>query len=231
MSLREKPDQPGTVPEAGRRPPAVTSTELEPEVDTVTPDPAERALLERVRGGDPDACRQLVEDHQRAIRRLAMRMLHCDRDTADDVCQEVFLRAFRGLPTFTGEVRVGIWLHTIATNACITEYRKRRTLKRGSHRTLSIDAPLCGNDDLHIDPASREVDPGDRAGHQEFALRVREAVAHLPDDFRDAVVLRDVQNLSYEEISAILGVPPGTVRSRIHRGRLLLQNLLRGFAE
>jgi len=144
------------------------------------------------------------------------------------MCQDVFLRAFRGLPRFDGAVRFGTWLHTIAMNVCISEYRKRRTLKR-NRRTLSIDAPLQGHDDLHIEPPSHEVDPGVRADHREFAETVRSAIHELPEDFRHAVLLRDMQGLSYEEIGDILGVPPGTVRSRIHRGRLILQDKLRGF--
>ena len=184
--------------------------------------------MDRARKGDDDAFRELVELHHRQIYRLAMRVLNCDRNHAEDVCQEVFLRAFRGLPRFDGGVRFGAWLHTIAMNVCISEYRKRRALKR-DRRTLSIDAPIGGHDDLHIDPLSNEVDPGARADQREFANAVREAVAQLPEEFRHAVLLRDMQNLSYEEIAGILGVPPGTVRSRIHRGRLLLQEMLGGF--
>jgi RNA polymerase sigma-70 factor (ECF subfamily) len=192
------------------------------------PDPRERMVLERAQNGDGDAFRELVEEHHRQIYRLAMRVLNCDRNTAEDLCQEVFLRAYRGLARFDGGVRFGAWLHTIAMNACISEYRKRRALKR-DRPTLSIDAPLAGHEDLHIEPPSREVDPGARADQREFALAVREAVARLPEEFRHAVLLRDMQQLSYEEIADILEVPPGTVRSRIHRGRLLLQQMLEGF--
>lgn len=185
--------------------------------------------MARARSGDHEAFRELVEQHQDRVFRLAMRVLHCDRAYAEDMCQEVFLRAFRGLPRFDGAVRFGTWLHTIALNACITEYRRVRALKR-NHRPLSIDAPIAGSEDLHIDPPSHEVDPADRADQREFAAAVRRMVHELPDEFRDAVLLRDMQDLSYEEIGAILGVPPGTVRSKIHRGRLLLQQKLRGFA-
>ncbi|MBK8975278.1 MAG: sigma-70 family RNA polymerase sigma factor [Planctomycetes bacterium] len=214
----------------------MTTTESALEADAPTADPEERELVSRARGGDGEAFRELVERNQASIFRLAMRVLHCDRTTAEDLCQDVFLRAYRGLARFEGEIRFGVWLHTIAMNACISEYRKSRTLKRGSRRTVSLDAPLVasgghGGEELHRDPPSRELDPGERANQTEFAARVREAVAGLPDDFRDAVVLRDVQNLSYEEIAQVLGLPPGTVRSRIHRGRLLLQDALRGFVE
>ena len=194
------------------------------------PDAAERALVERARAGDADAFRDLVERQQNAVFRLAMRILSCDRSRAEDICQEVFLRVFRGLPRFTCEVSFGAWVHTIALNICRSEIRSVRTLKRGAHRTLSLDAPIGDDDSRHIDPPSHFVDPGDRADQLDFGQQVRRAIAQLPDEFRDAVVLRDVQDLGYDEISAILGVPIGTVRSRIHRGRVQLQRLLEGFA-
>lgn len=197
----------------------------------VGPDPAEQAVVDRAREGCEDAFRELVELHQDRIFRLAMRVLRCDPATAEDLCQEVFLRAYRGLPRFDGAVRFGIWLHKIAMNACISEYRRNRTLKRGSRRTLSIDAPLQNEEELHIEPPSREVDPGARADQREFVDRVRLAVSDLPEEFRHAVLLRDMQGLSYEEIGEVLGVPPGTVRSRIHRGRQMLQEILQEFAE
>jgi RNA polymerase sigma-70 factor (ECF subfamily) len=140
----------------------------------------------------------------------------------------VFLRVHKGLPAFDGQARFTTWLCTIAMNVAISEYRSRRAQKR-ARPTQSIDAPFAGTDDLFLDPRSREVDPAERADQKEFAVRVRQCVSQLPEEFRDAVVLRDLEDLSYEEIAAILRVPPGTVRSRIHRGRALLQQMLRGF--
>lgn len=235
MVLDEKePRQPGTAPSGSRPLRLVLDAKVAAEAElpeSVVPDAEEQHIVDRARNGDEDAFRALVERHQDRIYRLTMRLLRCGPTTAEDVCQEVFLRAFRGLPRFDGAVRFGIWLHKIATNACISEYRRARTQKRGSRRTLSLDAPIAGQDDLHIDPPSREVDPGARADQHEFVERVRLAVAELPDEFRHAVLLRDMQGLSYEEIGEVLGVPPGTVRSRIHRGRLILQDLLREFGE
>ncbi len=196
--------------------------------DDGTPDPAEMMVVSRARDGDREAFRSLVETHHPEVYRVAIRVLRCNRQTAEDMCQEVFLRAFRGLPSFGGEVRFGAWLHTIAMNACITEYRKQRTLKRG-RPTFSLDAPVAGTDDLHVSPPSRELDPGERVHQAEFSRAVRIAVSTLPEEFRDAVLLRDLQGLSYEEIGQLLAVPAGTVRSRIHRGRLILQDKLKEF--
>ena len=89
---------------------------------------------------------------------------------------------------------------------------------------------MAGSDDLYIEPEGREVEPGERADQQDFLARVRECVRELPEEYRDAVVMRDMESLSYDEISDVLGVPAGTVRSRIHRGRLLLQQKLKEFA-
>jgi len=184
--------------------------------------------MRRAQQGDLDAFRELVETFQNRILRLMIRVLHCDRGTAEDLSQEVFLRVHKGLPTFDGMARFSTWLHTIAMNVAISEYRKRRALKRAVP-TWSLDAPFAGSDDARPDPEGREVDPGERAHQGEFLARVREAVKELPEDFRDAVVLRDMQQLSYEEIAEVLQVPAGTVRSRIHRGRVMLQQKLRDF--
>ena len=113
-------------------------------------------------------------------------------------------------------------------NLCISEYRKRHAMKR-DRLTLSIDAPIAGYDDLSIVPESREHDPADRMHHKDIAQAVRDAIPKLPEEFRDCVLLRDMQGLSYEEICEVLSLAPGTVRSRIHRGRLILQRLLKEY--
>lgn len=191
-------------------------------------DPAREPML-RAQRGDDAGFRQLVEMFQDRVMRTMVNVLRCDRAMAEDLSQEVFLRVHKGLPTFDGQVRFQTWMHTIAMNVAISEYRRRRTQKR-NRPTLSIDAPLPGTDDLYATPAGREVDPGERAGQHEFLARVRECVRELPDEFRAPVVMRDMEQLSYEEIGEVLGIPPGTVRSRIHRGRLLLQQMLKEFS-
>ncbi len=197
--------------------------------DTGEVDPAREPML-RAQKGDLDAFRTLLEMFQDRVMRVMTSVLHCDRAMAEDFCQEVFLRVHKGLPTFDGQVRFVTWLHTIAMNVAITEYRRRRAQKR-DRRTLSIDAPIQGTDDLYITPPGREQDPGELAHQHEFLARVRQCVHNLPDEFREAVVLRDMESLSYEEIATVLDLPIGTVRSRIHRGRLQLQWMLREFVQ
>lgn len=191
------------------------------------PDPV-GPVMRRAQQGDLEAFRELVETFQDRILRMMIRVLRCDRGIAEDLTQEVFLRVHKGLPSFDGQAWFSTWLRTIAMNVAISEYRKRRALKRRTP-TWSLDAPMPGTDRSSPDPAGHEVDPGERAHQFEFAAKVREAVRELPEDFRHAVVLRDMEQMSYEEIGEALGIPAGTVRSRIHRGRVMLQQKLQGF--
>lgn len=219
----------GTSPPGPRSATAVTDAADPAPPESVLPDPAERELVARAREGDEQAFRTLVELHQDQILRLAMRVLRCDAALAEDLTQEVFLRVFRGLGSFDGAVRFRVWAHRIAMNVCISAYRKDRSLKRGLRGTISLDAPVAGDPDLRIDPPARVLGPAERAQELEFADRVRFAVGDLPDEFRHVVLLRDMQGLSYEEVAETLGIPVGTVRSRLHRGRQLLQAALAEF--
>ncbi len=227
----EQKDQvrPGTPSQRLRSARAVTDAADPVPPESVLPDPAEQALVARARNGEEDAFRALVELHQDQILRLAMRVLRCDPTFAEDVTQEVFLRVFRGLTSFDGALRFRVWIHRIAMNVCISTYRKDHSLKRGARRTVSLDRPVAGDDDARLDPPARVLGPAERAQELEFADRVRFAVADLPDEFRLAVLLRDMQGLSYEEVAETLEIPVGTVRSRLHRGRQLLQAALAEF--
>jgi len=230
VTADHQPNPPGTAPEPPRSPPAlhvVRGLQPPPPADDDERDPT-RELVAAAQGGSTDAFRRIVELFQDRVFRVVITVLHCDRSIGEDLCQEVFMRVWKGLSSFDGSARFCAWLHTIATNVAITEYRKRRAQKR-AQRTLSLDAPIAGTDDLYLDPSGREREPDDRADQREFLARVRACVHDLPDQFRDAVILRDLEGLSYEEIGTTLGLPPGTVRSRIHRGRLCLQQMLQGF--
>ena len=203
----------------------------EPPSERAEPDAQEQEQLEvlrRAQQGDRDAFRVLVELHQDRVFRLLRRMLRTDRDTAADLTQEVFLRVYRGLSGFDFRAKFTTWLHKIVVNLCISQHRRDRALKR-DRRTFPPDAPVPGTDDLSSEPVARTVGPADRAHHKEIAAAVREAVHELPEEFRQAVLLRDLQGLSYEEIADVLEIPRGTVRSRIHRGRLILQERLKEF--
>lgn len=193
-------------------------------------DPFRRQCLElalRCKGGDMDAFQQLIEATQGRVQRVLKSVIVCDRDILEDMLQEVFLRVWKALPRFEGDNLIA-WIHTVATNVAITELRQRKAQKR-AQKTVSIDAPMAGTEDLKLDPASREREPSDLSGQHEFASRVRTAVLELPEEFRLPVVLRDLEGMSYDEVAEALSLPGGTVRSRIHRGRCMLQVMLQGF--
>ncbi|MSR37759.1 MAG: sigma-70 family RNA polymerase sigma factor [Planctomycetes bacterium] len=196
----------------------------------VPTDPTEE-LVQRAKLGDLEAFAELVHAFQGRIFRVIATILPSDRAVAEDLCQEVFLRMHQALPLFDGSARFPYWVHTVATNLAISEYRSRRTKQRG-RRTLSIDVRGDGAADgagPNVELTGRERSPVETAANGELADRVRACVRALPDEFREAVVLCDMELLSYEEIAAVLSVPIGTVRSRIHRGRLLLQEQLQEF--
>jgi RNA polymerase sigma-70 factor, ECF subfamily len=135
-----------------------------------------------------------------------------DADAAD-AAQEALLAIVRGLPRFDGRAAFGTWAYRIATNACIDELRRR-------DRRPTVGLP-------EIEHERRDPGPG-TDGTVTDRLGIDEALARLPEDFRAAVVLRDQLGLDYAEIASVLEIPPGTVRSRIARGRAVLAGLLRG---
>ncbi len=173
------------------------------------------ALVRRFLDGDAAAFSELVERHQTRVYNLCLRILG-DPDDARDVTQDTFLAALRKLEQFRGDAAFTTWLHRVAVNACYDELRKRR------RRPVLHAVP--------DDPADRTPEAGppspDHADETAGSLDAAAGLAAVPEDFRIAVVLADVQDLPYEEISRILDVPVGTVKSRVHRGRLALARAL-----
>jgi RNA polymerase sigma-70 factor, ECF subfamily len=172
------------------------------------PEPDE-ALVRRTVAGDRAAFTELVRRHERRMFAVAVRMLGRE-DDALDATQDAFLTVYRKLEQFRGESAFSTWLHRITVNACYDVLRKRA---RQPMLHLATD------DD-------REYEPGppveDHAEAVAGGLDVQRALEQLPPDFRAVLVLADVQDLSYEEVADVLGIPIGTVRSRLHRGRLAL---------
>jgi RNA polymerase sigma-70 factor (ECF subfamily) len=176
------------------------------------------ALVEAAASGSREAFDELVRRHQAAIVTL-VRALTGGRGDAEDLAQEVFVRAWRGLRGFHGDSAFRTWLHRVAINVVRTS-QTRRT------RLLRIFVPLGGTRDEETPPP--EVADADEPVDAALARRqiVERALATLPDDLRVAVTLRDLQGLDYKEIAAALGVPIGTVESRIFRARQRLKPLL-----
>jgi RNA polymerase sigma-70 factor (ECF subfamily) len=160
---------------------------------------------------DPDAFIEMVQHYDRPLRALVFRLMG-SREQMDDVLQDVYLRAFRALPGFRGEAASGTWLYRIAYNVCIDELRRSRRQPR---------VPL---DDYRDEP-DPGVDPGDLAS---MRGDLAGALAGLPVDQRAAVLLVDAHGFDYARAAEILGVPPGTVGSRVSRARAALRLSLGG---
>ena len=175
----------------------------------------EQELIRRAQRGDGEGFRQLVEAYQTQVYRLALRM--CGESAADDVTQEAFLAAWRALPDFRGDCRFSTWLYRLTVNACTDILRRRQ-------RRSGLDEPL---DQAEALPA-RGPGPQEAAERKELRSAIEAGLRQLPEDYRTALILREIQQLSYEEIAAATGVELGTVKSRISRGRGLLRKFLTG---
>ena len=188
----------------------------EPTTSPVIRDP-DLDLLEALRSGRRTAFDDLVRRHEARILRLCARVLG-DDDAALDAAQEAFVRAWRAIAQFQGEARFSTWLTRIAINQCRNELRRRRTVKHTQPHSLDATGP----DD---ESAPREAvvaggpSPYEVARGREVAAALTQALAAIDDEAREVIVLKDAEDLSYEEIAEILGVPVGTVRSRLHRAR------------
>jgi RNA polymerase sigma-70 factor (ECF subfamily) len=177
----------------------------------------DEALLERARRGDRDAFGELVVRHQDGLYTMSLRLLGKPEDAAD-VVQETFLRAYVNLPKLRGGSVRG-WLYRVASNAALDVHR------RTTRKPTSPLEDAAGNIVELPDPA---LGPEAGAEAHERAQVLRDALLALPIDYRQCVVLRDVNDLSYEEIAQALRIPLGTVKSRLSRARLQLAHALRG---
>jgi RNA polymerase sigma-70 factor (ECF subfamily) len=187
---------------------------------------ADALLVERVKRGDVRAFEMLVVKYQRRIERLIGRMVR-DTDLVQDIAQESFIRAYRALPQFRGESAFYTWLYRIAVN---TAKKALMDLKRDP---LVTESALASRDD-DGDETSRvenELSDGETPealmASREIAQAVNDAVAALSEDLRQAITLREIEGLSYEEIADVMNCPIGTVRSRIFRAREAIAERLR----
>lgn len=175
--------------------------------------------------GQPEAFDLLVRRHQDRVYGVIHRMV-ADREKAMDLTQETFLKAWKGLGSFGGQSAFFTWLYRIARNVVMSagRYDAARPKIR-----VSLDEPdrSSDGDGRRMDPEDDLAQPGEGLLVQEQRDLVLEAIQSLPPDFREIVVLRDMQDRSYEEIAELLELPLGTVRSRLHRARMELKERLK----
>ena len=175
----------------------------------------ERALIEAAAGGDPTAFEKLMRMHEGKMYAVALRMC-ASREDAQDCMQEAMIRAYRAIEDFRFQSSFSTWIYRITMNTCLDELRRRKV-----RQATSLDALL----DAGWAPSGGESPEG-HAMQQDRRRALEGAIHALPEDMRAAIVLRDIQGYSYDEIADILSVNVGTIKSRISRGREKLREIL-----
>jgi RNA polymerase sigma-70 factor (ECF subfamily) len=196
----------------------VVSVALQPESVVAVEPEADLALVARAVAGSDEAFRSLVERHQGRIVAVLHRLCGCP-EQALDLAQETFLAAYRHLGSFRHDSRFSTWLHAIAVNQARSAARRRRPV-------ASLDAAASDGRPQIPEPAAHGPTISAGLEQAELALRIAAALDRLDDRYREVVVLADMHDSSYEEIAAALEIPLGTVRSRLHRGRMELRAIL-----
>lgn len=183
---------------------------------------AEVELIERARQGDALAFRTIMERHNQRLYRVARALLR-DEAEAEDAVQEAYLRAFSGLRRFRGEASISTWLTKITLNECLGRKRKQRP-------TVDLDALRMlegsGAQIIRFPGMSTNSDPERSAARIEIRKLLEGSIDALPEAFRMVFVMREVEELSIEETAAALGIRPQTVKTRLHRARLMLRTAL-----
>jgi RNA polymerase sigma-70 factor (ECF subfamily) len=171
-------------------------------------------LVERVREGDKQAFGLLVDKYRRKLLRLLSRMVR-DQDEIEDIAQETFIKAYRALPQFRGDAAFYTWLYRIGVNTA-----KNYLVTRGRAMPTVSDQAMNDEDEPDERLVAKEIGtPESELISKQMVMAVNEAVEALPEELRQAITLREIEGMSYEEIAEYMECPIGTVRSRIFRAR------------
>ena len=182
--------------------------------DMVSEAISDAECVRRLLLGETDAFEILVRRHQKAIFNLLYRMLG-DYDEAAEISQEAFLSAYRSIGQFRGDANFSTWLYRIALNHAIT---RRRSLAKLQQRTVPLETADLVNE--------QEIDPADTVEQKEIRVEVQKALSDLEPRDAMIILLKDLQDVPYEEVARVLEVPIGTVKSRLHRARKALRTRL-----
>lgn len=176
--------------------------------------------IKQVLKGDQNAFADIVNLYQHRLYQVCYRMLG-NKQESEDIAQEAFVRAYTNLHTFDQKRKFSTWLYRIATNLCIDRIRKKKP-------DYYLDAGIAGTEglDMYSQIASAEQLPEDQVEQMELQDRIQYEISRLSDKYRSVIVLKYIEELSLQEISEILDMPLGTVKTRIHRGREALRKQL-----
>lgn len=177
----------------------------------------EEKLIDRASKGDVSAFNELLALHEKKMYAVCLRMCGNYED-AQDCLQEVMLRVYRAISGFKGQATFSTWLYRVTMNTCLDELRRRK-----NKQTVSLDGLL----DTGWSPSDDFDTPEHHALSGEKRRAIQDMISELPEDMRSAVVLRDVEGFSYEEIAGMLNINVGTIKSRISRGREKLREKIR----
>ena len=180
---------------------------------------SDEKLIEKFQNGEVNAYNELVKRYKDRLLNFIYRFLN-DIDRSEDLVQDTLIKLYTHKNSYKEVAKFSTWLYTIAANLAKTELRKIKRRKTFSVSELS-------NDDREYIISSDASDQSEDYLAQNFKKNIQNALVQLPDDFKTIIILRDIQELSYDEISKIVELPLGTVKSRINRGRLKLQKILK----
>jgi RNA polymerase sigma-70 factor (ECF subfamily) len=189
------------------------------------PDPTEQRLVERLVARDERAFNEFVRAYERRIFALVLRMIGSPAE-AEDLAQEVFVQVFKAIGSFRGDSKLSTWVYRIAVNLCKNRSKYLRVRHSGEEEELEAVAeqiPLGEARHANVGQIER---PDEAIAGKQVEQIVQRAILAIEPDFRQCLVLRDVEELSYEEIGEITGLAPGTVKSRIHRARAMLREIV-----
>jgi RNA polymerase sigma-70 factor, ECF subfamily len=204
---------------------ALSIESVAPWPDVALPDEVEAKLIERLVARDERAFNELVQTYGRRVSALVLRMLG-NRAEAEDLTQEVFVQVFKAIGSFRGDAKLSTWIYRIAVNLCKNRAKYLRVRHSNEQDELEAVAERVPLGEARRANVAQIERPDEAMAGKQVEHIVQRAIAKIDETFRECLILRDVEELSYEEIGEITGLPAGTVKSRIFRARAQLKEMV-----